>query len=118
MATTGVLLLWAVVQTIAVYRGAAVRGEVGWDAHVYAAIGMQFLETGHAYFAAQSAPYIAEGMVNIYPPTALYLFVPAAVAPTVLWWVVPPHDHRLVTAPAPARLVGLDSHGHRRASYQ
>ena len=28
-------------------------------------------------------------MVNLYPPTALYLFVPASLLPRVLWWVVP-----------------------------
>jgi hypothetical protein len=89
MVTTGVLLLWAVVQTVAVYRGAAVRGEVGWDANVYASIGTHFLETARAYFPVQSAPYDAEGIVNIYPPTALYLFVPASLLPRLLWWVVP-----------------------------
>lgn len=86
---TGVLLLWAVVQTVAIYRGAQTRGEVGWDANLYATIGSHFLATGQPYFPSQSAPYPAEGMVNLYPPTALYLFVPASVLPRVIWWIVP-----------------------------
>ena len=89
MTATGVLLLWAVIQTAAIYRGATVRGEVGWDAGLYAAVGTHFLETGRAYFPIQSAPYSAEGIVNLYPPTALYLFVPATLLPRALWWVVP-----------------------------
>ncbi len=28
-------------------------------------------------------------MVNLYPPTALYLFVPASFVPRVLWWAIP-----------------------------
>lgn len=85
----GVLLLFAAVQTVAIYNGAVIRGDVGWDAHVYALIGTHFIETGHAYYPSQLAPYVAEGIVNIYPPTALYLFVPASILPLILWWIVP-----------------------------
>ena len=83
------LLGWVAVLTVTIHAGAAVRGEVGYDYGFYVAVGRHFLETGQAYFPSQSAPYIAEGMVNIYPPTALYLFVPFVVLPAVLWWAVP-----------------------------
>lgn len=89
LTTTGVLLLWAILQLVVIYQGALSRHEVGWDAYVYASIGTHFLETGQAYFPAQSQAYEAAGMVNIYPPTALYLFVPASLLPRVLWWLVP-----------------------------
>lgn len=86
---TGMLLLWAAVQTVAIYRGADLRGEVGWDANLYATIGTHFLTTGQPYFPVQSGPYEAAGIVNLYPPTALYLFVPGSLLPRVLWWIVP-----------------------------
>lgn len=89
LTTTGALLLLVVLQLVAIYQGALVRHEVGWDAYVYSSIGAHFLETGQAYFPSQSHAYEGAGVVNIYPPTALYLFVPASLAPRVLWWIVP-----------------------------
>jgi hypothetical protein len=89
LTVTGALLLWAILKTAAIYRGADLRGEIGWDASLYAFIGSHFVATGQAYFPIQAAPYVAEGVVNIYPPTALYLFVPASFLPSILWWIVP-----------------------------
>ena len=89
MALTGVLLILAAVLFVAIYRGAEIRGEVGWDAALYAQIGSHFLSTGQLYFPHQFEPYIAAHTVNLYPPTALYLFVPASFAPRILWWLVP-----------------------------
>ena len=86
---TGVLLILASVLIVAIYRGAEIRGEVGWDAALYAQIGSHFLATGSSYFPHQFEPYHAAHTVNFYPPTALYLFVPASFAPRILWWVVP-----------------------------
>jgi hypothetical protein len=63
--------------------------EVGWDAALYAQIGSHFLSTGELYFPCQFEPYLAAHTVNLYPPTALYLFVPASFAPRILWWLVP-----------------------------
>jgi hypothetical protein len=83
------LLLLAVLELVAIHRGALVRNEVGWDAELYSSIGAHFLDTGRAYFPSQSQGYEGLGVVNIYPPTALYLFVPASLAPRVLWWLVP-----------------------------
>ena len=74
---------------VAIYGGAEIRGEVGWDAALYAQIGSHFLSTGEAYFPHQFEPYHAAHTVNLYPPTALYLFVPASFAPRILWWLVP-----------------------------
>ena len=89
LTATGVLLLFAAAQTVVLFRAAAVRGEIGWDADLYAAIGTHFLATGQAYFPIQSAPYPALGTINLYPPTALYLFVPASFMPRILWWAIP-----------------------------
>ena len=84
------LLAWAVAQVVAVAQGATLRGEVGYDATFYASLGQRFIETGELYFPAQFAgPYAGEGMVNLYPPLAMYLFVPFAFLPTVLWWAIP-----------------------------
>ena len=86
---SSVLLILAAVLFVAIYRGAEIRGEVGWDAALYAQIGSHFLATGELYFPHQFEPYHAAHTVNLYPPTALYLFVPASFAPRILWWVVP-----------------------------
>lgn len=86
---TGVLLVFVAILTGAVYVGAVARGEVGFDADLYARIGSHFLATGEAYYPVQSATYEAAGTVNLYPPTALYLFVPASFTPRILWWLVP-----------------------------
>jgi hypothetical protein len=89
VSATTVLLGLGVLMTEAVYRGALMRGEIGYDATFYAMLGRHFLETGQAYFPSQSSPYEAVGMVNVYPPTALYLFVPASFTPLPLWWIIP-----------------------------
>ena len=86
---TGLLLIFAAVLFVAIYHGAEIRSEVGWDAALYAQIGSHFLSTGQLYFPQQFEPYHAEHIVNLYPPTALYLFVPASFAPRILWWLVP-----------------------------
>ena len=86
---TGVLLILAAILLVAIYRGAEIRGEIGWDAALYAHIGSHFLATGELYFPHQFEPYHAVDTVNLYPPTALYLFVPASFAPRILWWLVP-----------------------------
>ena len=84
------LLAWAVVVFWAIASGAIRREEFGWDARLFAGFGQRFLETGQAYYPVQLAgSYLAEGVVNLYPPITLYLFVPFAYLPLVLWWVIP-----------------------------
>ena len=87
---TVLLLGWAIVVIVVVARGAAARDELGWDARLYAEFGARFLATGEAYYPVQLAgTYPAEGVVNLYPPLAMYLFVPAAWLPIALWWAIP-----------------------------
>jgi hypothetical protein len=90
VALTLALLLWAAVMFAVIGQGVIRRGELGYDASFFALLGRNFLDTGQPYFPAQFAgPYPAEGAVNLYPPLILYLFVPFAVLPRALWWVIP-----------------------------
>jgi hypothetical protein len=63
---------------------------LGMDYLFYRDLGAQWLETGQWYLPFQFGPHEFTAMVdNVYPPTALVLFVPAAVAPWIAWWGVP-----------------------------
>jgi hypothetical protein len=66
-------------------------GDIGIDAEFYRAVGRRFIEEGVYYLPHQLAgPYDVTLMSDVlYPPWALFLFVPFAFLPTVLWWVVP-----------------------------
>lgn len=87
---TVTLLAWAVVVFAFVFDGVASRDEVGYDPRLFAQFGARFVATGEAYYPIQlGEPYRAEGTVNIYPPLALYLFVPFAYLPLALWWAIP-----------------------------
>lgn len=84
------LLAWAVVVFVFVAQGIAARGEIGYDPDLFAMFGRRFVTTGEAYFPIQfGEPYRAEGVTNIYPPLAMYLFVPLAYVPIALWWIIP-----------------------------
>lgn len=70
--------------------------DLGMDYRYYASLGSRWLEDGSFYTARQLAgPYdlgllgVASDVTNPYPPSALLLFVPASVAPPVMWWAVP-----------------------------
>ncbi len=89
-ALTAVLLAFAVALFVAVLRGALGRGEVGYDAGLYLDSARRWLALGDFYYPAQFAgPYRAEGTVMLYPPLALYLFVPLSILPRIAWWVIP-----------------------------
>src|SRR5688572_11573402 len=45
-ALTVILFAWAALQLTAIYRGAELRGEVGYDFGLYTDIGRHFLQTG------------------------------------------------------------------------
>lgn len=84
------VLLIAFSVLAAVYGGAAARGEVGYDFGLYQRIASYWTNTGDAYFPRQfDRAYTNAGEVNLYPPLALYLFVPFLWLPAILWWVVP-----------------------------
>jgi hypothetical protein len=87
---TILFLTCGAVLAVTIWNGASMRGWLWLDGQFYAGLGRHFLETGEMYFPLQFAgPYPPEGMVNLYPPIAMYLFVPAAILPLPLWWIVP-----------------------------
>lgn len=63
----------------------------GYDYRFYQAVGARWLADGSYYWPYQLAgPYDFTMMVDVlYPPNALYLFVPFAVLPAILWWSIP-----------------------------
>ena len=70
--------------------------DLGMDYRYYASLGARWLDDGSFYTARQlTGPYdlgllgVSSDVTNPYPPTALVLFVPASIAPAVMWWAVP-----------------------------
>lgn len=67
------------------------QSAIGTDLDYYRFVGQRWLDTGVYYTAEQlSGPYVVQTQVhNLYPPHALYLFVPFLFLPDILWWAVP-----------------------------
>jgi hypothetical protein len=61
------------------------------DFEWYREAAQHWLETGQWYLPEQlTGPYVFEANVHVmYPPSALYLFVPFVFLPQVIWWAVP-----------------------------
>jgi hypothetical protein len=80
----------AVVETITLYRIIDDQHAVGIDLTYYQDVARRWLDTGVYYTARQLAgPYQVQTLVdNLYPPHALYLFLPFLVLPSILWWVL------------------------------
>lgn len=64
---------------------------VGADLAYYQGVAQRWLDTGVYYTARQlSGSYEVKTLVdNLYPPQALYLFLPFLVLPSILWWILP-----------------------------
>jgi hypothetical protein len=64
---------------------------IGADYRFFMDITRNWVDTGEFYLPHQLAgPYQVQTLVDVlYPPFALYLFVPFLVLPAVLWWAVP-----------------------------
>jgi hypothetical protein len=64
---------------------------LGMDYRFYRDVGARWLADGSFYLPRQlSGPYEAALMSDVvYPPSALLLFVPFAVLPAFLWWLLP-----------------------------
>lgn len=64
---------------------------VGGDLGYYQAVAQRWVDSGVYYTDRQLAgPYQVQTQVdNLYPPHALYLFVPFLVLPAAVWWIVP-----------------------------
>ena len=88
---TVVLLALAALEAVMLFRIIDDQDAVGTDLAYFQSIAQRWLDTGVWYTADQLAgPYPVETLVtNLYPPHALYLFVPFLVLPAILWWVIP-----------------------------
>jgi hypothetical protein len=91
VALTVVMLGLVVVEALVVRGIIARQGMLGADLDYYRTIAQRWLDTGVWYTDRQlSGPYETQTLVdNLYPPFALYLFLPWLVLPDVLWWVIP-----------------------------
>lgn len=78
------------VLVVALLMGAVPGYECCWDERLYREATGRWLEGGPFYLQHQVAgPYqVAFGDV-LYPPSTLWLFVPLASLPTVVWYAVP-----------------------------
>ena len=66
------------------------QNAIGADPVFFRDIAQRWLDTGEFYTQRQlSGPYTTVTLQdNLYPPSALYLFVPFTVLPHVLWWIL------------------------------
>ena len=95
---TGLILVAAVAIAAARY-GAAVRADaVAIDYRFYLTLADRWHQTGTMYTPAQLAgPYVAQPMgwttmdflPSLYPPPAIFLFLPFQFLPAILWWAIP-----------------------------
>jgi hypothetical protein len=88
---TIVLFGLATVESVVLFGIIDSQRAVGVDLVYYQEVGRRWLETGVYYTDRQlSGPYQQQTLVdNLYPPHALYLFVPFVYLPQVLWWIIP-----------------------------
>ena len=86
-----VLLVLAAVESVVLFGIIDSQDAVGVDLVYYQDVGRRWIETGVYYTDRQlSGPYQQQTLVdNLYPPHALYLFVPFVYLPAILWWVLP-----------------------------
>lgn len=89
--TTGVFLALAVYEFVELWAFIDEQHAIGLDFPFYRAVGERWLDTGQMYLAHQlSGPYVVRTEVDVlYPPLALFLFVPFHWLPFWLWWVIP-----------------------------
>lgn len=88
---TIVLVALAAVEAAVLFRVIDDQQAVGVDLDYFRFVAQRWLDTGVFYTDRQLAgPYEVQTLVdNLYPPHALYLFVPFLILPGILWWVVP-----------------------------
>jgi hypothetical protein len=68
------------------------EGGVGFDYRFFVGISQRWLADGSYYLPRQleGVPYAMLPVQDVmYPPSALFLFVPFAFLPAVLWWAIP-----------------------------
>ena len=88
---TIVILALAAYEAVLLYRVIDGQDAIGTDLHYYQFVAQRWLDTGVFYTDRQlTGPYEVQTLVdNLYPPHALYLFLPFLVLPNLLWWVLP-----------------------------
>ncbi len=88
-------LLLAIVVAIETVAIIVVVVPMNWklfqDYEYYRAVGERFVQDGSYYLPRQlSGPYVVALMQDVlYPPIALWLFVPFTVLPAFVWWAIP-----------------------------
>jgi hypothetical protein len=88
---TAVLLAITLVETWWLWQYIGAQHALGADHAYYVSIAQRWLDTGVWYTDRQLAgPYEQTTLVdNLYPPHALYLFLPFVWLPGIVWWLVP-----------------------------
>ena len=88
---TIVILALAAYETVLLYQVIDRQHAIGTDQDYYQFVARRWLDEGIFYTDRQLAgPYQTQTLVdNLYPPHALYLFIPFLVLPDILWWVIP-----------------------------
>ena len=86
-----VLAVLIVIETIELFGIIGHEKTIGGDLRYYRFVAERWLETGVYYTPDQlSAPFVVRARGhNLYPPHALYLFIPFVYLPDALWWGVP-----------------------------
>jgi hypothetical protein len=85
------ILIAAAAEAVVLFRFIDDQHAVGVDLAYYQGVAQRWLDTGVFYTDRQlSGHYEVTTLIdNLYPPHALYLFVPFLVLPDILWWVLP-----------------------------
>ena len=88
---TVVILGLAAYETVLLFGVIDGQKAIGTDLDYYQFVAQRWLDTGVYYTDRQLiGPYEVQTLVdNLYPPHALFLFIPFLVLPDVLWWVIP-----------------------------
>ncbi len=87
VALTALVVPWVVAVATS---PAGVFGLIGFDFDIYLRATSRWLAGGGFYLPHQLAgPYAITNGDVLYPPTAIYLFLPFLVLPGLLWWLLP-----------------------------
>ncbi len=91
LTTTGLFVVVGIAESVWLWRYVDGQHALGLDLAYFRSIAERWLDTGEFYLPRQLAgPYIVESNVDVlYPPNALFLFVPFLFLPWPLWWAVP-----------------------------
>lgn len=88
---SALLLVVIAYETLELFRIIDGQAAIGTDLDYYRFVADRWRSSGIYYTDEQlSGPYVVQTQVhNLYPPHALYLFVPFLYLPDILWWVLP-----------------------------